>query len=70
MSSIFLGSGTVLAETSNKIILKQYHGKLQVKPFQCDSFKSNDKTETFLQEKKLNSIFFAYVYRIQGDRAF
>lgn len=51
LSSISLGSGTVSAETSNKIILKQYHGKLQVKPFQCDSFKSNDKTETFLQEK-------------------
>lgn len=51
LSSIFPGSGTVSAETSNKIILKQYHGKLQVKPFQCDSFKSNDKTQTFLQEK-------------------
>lgn len=70
LSSIFLGSGTVLAETSNKVILKQYHGKLQVEPFQCDSFKSNDKTEAFFKNKKLNSICTAYVYRTWGDRAF
>lgn len=68
LCSILLGSGSVLAETSNKIILKQYHGKLQVKPFQSDSFQSNDKTEAFLKKKKkLNSIFIACVYRARGD---
>lgn len=64
LSSIFLGSGTVLAETSNKIIPKQYHGKLQVKPFQCDSFKSNDKIETFFQEKNVK--FYLYCLCLQN----
>lgn len=64
---LFLRSGTVLAETSKKNILKQmpYNGKLQVEPFQCDSFKSNGKAEAFLQGKKkmLNAIYIVFTYK-------
>lgn len=49
--SLLLTSQIFLAETSKQIVLKQmlYHGKLQVEPLQCDSFKSDGKA--FLQEK-------------------
>lgn len=30
-----------------------HHGKFQVEPFQCDSFKSDGKAEAFLQEKNV-----------------
>lgn len=69
--SLFCGSRTVLAETSKKIILKQmlYHEKLQVEPHQCDSFKSSDKIEAFLQEKVSNTNCITYTYKTRIHRA-